>query len=269
MRMGLIERCWARVGGLDVHALVSAEPAPQERPAVVLVHGLGMSSRYMAPLARSLAPDFRVYAPDLPGFGLSDKPGHVLTIPELADALAGFLEAMGLRRAAFVGNSLGCEILIEFALRHPERVERLVLQGPTPDPKDRSALQQVMFLPVTGIFERWSLGWIALSEYLRSGISRCIGTFRHMTANRIENKLPKVAAPTLVVWGTRDYIVPRRSVERFAKLLPNGSLAVIPGAAHGMNYSHPEAFRKAMLPFLLGRERSTQGAGEEAGRRGR
>ncbi len=129
-----------------------------------------MSSRYMIPLARHLAPEIRVYAPDLPGFGLSDNPARALTVPELADALSAFMDAVGLRRAAFVGNSLGCEILVEFARRYPERVERLVLQGPTPDPEVRSVLQQVILFLITGLFERWSLAWVALSDYLRSGV---------------------------------------------------------------------------------------------------
>lgn len=90
------------VGGLNIHAQVSLGPVPRERSPVALVHGLGMSSRYMVPLAKHLAPDFRVYAPDLPGFGASDVPPRILTTPELADALAGFMDAVGLRRATFI-----------------------------------------------------------------------------------------------------------------------------------------------------------------------
>ncbi len=112
------------MGGLRLHALASVDPVPAGRAPVVLVHGLGVSSRYMRPLARHLATDFRVHAPDLPGFGRSDKPRRVLSIPELADRLAAWMEAAGPRRASLVGNSLGCEILVELALRHPERVER-------------------------------------------------------------------------------------------------------------------------------------------------
>ncbi|WP_292510847.1 alpha/beta fold hydrolase, partial [Methylobacterium sp.] len=66
-----------------VYARVSINPVPDNRLPVILVHGLGMSSRYMIPLARHLAPHFRVYAPDLPGFGLSDKPHRALTVREL------------------------------------------------------------------------------------------------------------------------------------------------------------------------------------------
>lgn len=250
-RHGLKSR-WISVAGLTLHALVSSEASPPGNGAVVLVHGLGMSSRYMIPLAKHLAPSFWVCAPDLPGFGLSSKPRHVLTVGELADALAAFVSGIGIQRAAFIGNSLGCEVLVEFALRYPERVERLVLQGPTPDPKDRLAIQMVTFFAITCLFERWSLGWIALTDYLRCGVPRYLATFRNMMEHLLEPKLPLVEAPTLIVWGTRDYIVPRRAVERYAKLLPNGYLAVVPGAAHGMNYSHPELLTRTVLPFLLG-----------------
>lgn len=249
-----IESRQLRVGKHRLHALVSRGPATPDRACVVLVHGLGMSSRYLRPLARRLARHFEVHAPDLPGFGRSDKPERILTVPELADALAQYMTAAGLARASFVGNSLGCEILVELALRHPDRVERLVLQGPTADPSDRSAFQKVLRLPITGIFERWSLGWVALVDYLRAGIRRNVVTFRNMIEHRIEPKLPMVKAPALIVWGTRDYIVPRRSVARFARLMPEGRLVVIPGAAHGMTYSHPDALCDAILPFLLSRE---------------
>lgn len=248
-----LESCWIGAAGFVFHALVSTRASLPHSGAVVLVHGLGMSSRYMVPLAEELMGSFRVYALDLPGFGLSSKPSHALTVPELADALADYVRAVGIERAAFIGNSLGCEVLIEFALRYPEYIERLILQGPTPDPKDRSAIQKVAFFAVTCIFERWSLGWIALTDYLRCGVPRYLATFRDMTNHLIEPKLPLVQAPSLVVWGTRDYIVPRRSVERYARLLPKGRLAVVPGAAHGMNYSNPKLFRDAVLPFLLGR----------------
>jgi pimeloyl-ACP methyl ester carboxylesterase len=71
---------------LEMHFRASPEELPERRPAVVLARGLGGSSRYMLPIAEHLALDLQVYAPDLPGFGLSDKPGHALTIRELADA---------------------------------------------------------------------------------------------------------------------------------------------------------------------------------------
>jgi pimeloyl-ACP methyl ester carboxylesterase len=239
------------VEGLKIFARVSVDPVPHDRLPVVLVHGLGMSSRYMIPLAEHLAPHVRVYAPDLTGFGQSGKPSRVLTVRELADALAALMQAVEIERAAFVGNSLGCEVLIELALAHPHCVERLVLQGPTPDPEARSIGRQIMGFFAIAPFERWSLGWVALTDYARGGVRRYLLTLRSMIDNPIGEKLPQVAHPTLVVWGTRDYIVPFAFVRKAASLLPNGSLVVIPGAAHGHNYSHPRAFAAVLLPFLL------------------
>ncbi|SFM10437.1 Pimeloyl-ACP methyl ester carboxylesterase [Methylorubrum salsuginis] len=240
-----------RVGGLTLHALASVGSVPDDRLPVILVHGLGMSSRYMIPLAAHLAPHLRVYAPDLPGFGLSDKPPRALTVRQLADALAAWMRELGLERAAFVGNSLGCEVLVELALVHPQRVDRLVLQGPTPDPEARGLARQIAGFFLIAPFERWSLAWVALRDYARSGVRRYLQTLRSMVDNHIGEKASRVSQPTLVVWGTRDDIVPHAFVTSLAASLPRGRLAVIPGAAHGINYSHPEALTAVLLPFLL------------------
>ena len=92
------------------------------------MHGYGMSSRYMMPLALELARDFAVYAPDLPGFGRSSKPRKVLDMVELADALAAWMACISLRRAVMVGNSMARQVIVEFAVRHSDRVDCLVLQ---------------------------------------------------------------------------------------------------------------------------------------------
>jgi pimeloyl-ACP methyl ester carboxylesterase len=91
---------------------------------VVLVHGLGMSGRYMMPTAERLTDFATVLVPDLPGFGQSDKPPQALTIAELADYLAWWMDAMNITRAVFVGNSFGTQIIVELAMRFPARVER-------------------------------------------------------------------------------------------------------------------------------------------------
>src|SRR3546814_16872650 len=95
-----------KVRGLPMHALVSRTYKAVDRLPVVLVHGLGMSSRYMAPTAQRLASDFRVFAPDLPGFGDSGKPDHILSVPELAAALAAWQSVCALSPAA-VGDRKG------------------------------------------------------------------------------------------------------------------------------------------------------------------
>jgi pimeloyl-ACP methyl ester carboxylesterase len=101
---------------------------------VVLVPGLVVSSYYMVPTLKRLAAYHPVYAPDLPGFGESEKPRRVLDVTGLCDSLAAWMREIGLERAALVGNSFGYQIIGDLAVRHPNRFERAVLQGPAMDP---------------------------------------------------------------------------------------------------------------------------------------
>ena len=133
---------WTPASGLRMHARVFGEQAPGG-PSVVLVHGLVVSGRYMVPAAERLAHDRRVFVPDLPGFGLSESPPCVLDVAGLSGTLSAWMEGIGLERATLVGNSMGCQVITELAARHPERVERAVLQGPTMDPRRRGVLGQV------------------------------------------------------------------------------------------------------------------------------
>ena len=136
---GWIESRWTKVGDLLMHARVSANPVPKESPRVVLVHGIGITSRYWIPTLIRLGLDFHVAAPDLPGFGKSGKPERTQTLPELADWLAAWMRAGKLEGAALVGNSFGCQIIAETVVRHPRLASRVVFQGPTTDPHGNSA----------------------------------------------------------------------------------------------------------------------------------
>jgi 2-hydroxy-6-oxonona-2,4-dienedioate hydrolase len=233
-----------------MHARV-ADAAPPGSPTVVLVHGLGVSSRYMIPTIRALARDCRAYAPDLPGYGRSPGPRDALTIPQLADALDAWLDAAGLDVPdVLLGNSMGCQILVDLAIRNPARVRRLVLVGPTMDREARSAAQQFGRLLVDSVREAPSQPFVVAYDYAVFGLRRFRQTFYDAIADPVEDKLPQVHAPTLVVRGERDPIVPQRWVEEFTARLPLGRLAVVPGAAHTVNYMAPEALGNLVRAFL-------------------
>ena len=238
------------VNGRRMHARVSGVAGG--RP-VVLVHGLVVSGRYMVPLMDGLVASHAVYVPDLPGFGRSEGPAHVPDVAGLADSLAAWMRAMGLSGAALVGNSMGCQVIVELALRHPGLVERAVLQGPTMDPRARSAPRQMGRLLIDTTREPLSLVAIEGLDLLRAGVGRSWRTFRHALRDPIEEKLPNVRVPVLVVHGSRDGISPRRWAEEVTRLLPNGELVVLPHAAHAANYSAPEEFARAVRSFLADR----------------
>jgi pimeloyl-ACP methyl ester carboxylesterase len=124
---------WTRVDGRRFHARHVGPEVATASP-VVCVHGVGVSSRYMVATMAELASTFDVYAIDLPGFGLTDRPPEVLDVVGLADALAGWIQAAGVGRPALLANSVGCQIAVDCALRYPDRVSRMVLVGPTIDP---------------------------------------------------------------------------------------------------------------------------------------
>jgi pimeloyl-ACP methyl ester carboxylesterase len=233
-----------------MHARVILNRAPAGSTPIVLVHGLGVSSRYLMPTAELLSAHARVYAPDLPGFGLSDKTRRTLNIPELADALAAWMKANEIERAIMLGNSLGAQIIVDFAVRYPERVERVVLVAPTIDPRARRFMRQFMRLLVDVLREPFSLYPIAAGDYLRAGLARAARTLKHALVDRIEDKLPLVRAAALVVRGGRDPIVPQQWVEDATASLPYARLVVIPRAAHAVNYNSPDELVLEVLRFL-------------------
>jgi 2-hydroxy-6-oxonona-2,4-dienedioate hydrolase len=241
---------WTHVDGLRIHYRTSKEVIPKGRPRIVLVHGLIVSSRYMVPILKRLARHYRIYAPDLPGFGKSEKPSRVLDVAGLSNALSKWMDAVGLEGATLVGNSMGCQIIANLAVRRPELVERAVLQGPTMDPHGRSVTRQAARFLLDVPREAPSLLGIELQDYLAAGTRRGWFTLRYALEDRIEENLPRLQAPALVVRGSRDPICPQRWAEELVQILPNGRLVVLSGAAHAANFGAPAEFAGVIREFL-------------------
>lgn len=237
--MSALHSVYTRTGRVRIHALVGG--LEHDAPPVVLVHGFGVSSTYFEPLARELAVDRPVLAPDLPGFGRSDRPVGVPGIRELAEALLAWLEATRVRGATFVANSMGCQVVVDLLVRHPGRATGVVLVGPTVDPRARSAVGQAGRLVVDCFREPPELVAIVVRDYAAFGLRRLVVTGRSALADRIETKLPGIRVPALVVRGEHDPLVPERWAEEAAALLPLGRLEVVAGAAHAAHYTAPRA----------------------------
>jgi len=243
---------WVEAGGLRLHALCGGRAEAGAGETIVLVSGLGVSSSYMAPALRELSADAEVYAPDLPGFGPSDKPAHTLSVPELADALAAWMTAAGVGRGVLIGHSFGCQIVADFAVRYPEGVSGAVLAAPTGDPRRRSALGQIFRLVLNAPREPVSLVPLVVRDYLRAGLVRGARTLSASLRDRVEEKLPRVGAPALVVRGSRDPIVSGRWAGEVARLLPRARLVTVEGVAHAVNYNSPGRFARVVREFARG-----------------
>jgi pimeloyl-ACP methyl ester carboxylesterase len=204
----------------------------------------------MVPTLKELARHYRIYAPDLPGFGKSEKPSLTLDVTGLSEALSAWMDAVGLEGAVLVGNSMGCQVIANLAVRRPELVEQVVLQGPTMDPHGRSVLRQVARLLLDMPHESPSLLGIELRDYLAAGTRRGWLTLRYALEDRIEENLPRLRVPALVVRGSRDPICPQRWAEEVVQILPKGRLVVLPGAAHAANFGAPTELVGAIREFL-------------------
>ncbi|GAB4217493.1 MAG: alpha/beta hydrolase [Roseiflexaceae bacterium] len=250
LQRGQLQSEWCKVGGWTIHARTGGGAAASGAPPLVLVHGAVMSSRYLVPTAALLAGEQRVYAPDLPGYGKSDKPPRALSMPQLADALAAWMRANRLEQAALLGNSMGCQVIAHLAVRHPALVGRAVLLGPTIDAQARNFPQQLARWLRDTPREAPSQGLVLLRDLWDCGLRRAVGLIRQTLRDRIEQQLPHMAAPTLVVRGAHDPLVPQRWAQEVTRLLPHARLLTLPGAAHTPNYGAPQALVRAVRPFL-------------------
>ncbi len=247
---GKLKSIWMKVNGASMHARLSENSVPPTASTVVLVHGLSVSSGYMVPTAVRLAAYYHVYLPDLPGFGKSAKPSHILTVPELADALADWMQEMGLPPAVLLGNSMGCQIIVNFALKYPERITHAVLVAPTMDPKVRSISQAALRLALDMPCEPLSFLPVLVREYLAAGLRRTLRTLQYAFADRMEEHLPRVQTPTLIVRGARDTIVGQEWTEQVHQLLPDSQLVVVRRAGHAVNFNSPDQLVRIVRSFL-------------------
>lgn len=241
---------WTMVDGLRVFARVSASPHKGTEP-IVLVHGLGVSSSYMTPLAKLLTTTHTVWAPDLPGYGRSDHPGRALNIPELAQSLGRWMDACGVGPAILAGNSMGCQIVAELAAVDPWRAKMVVLLSPTFDPAYRGIVRNVFHLYLDAWREPAGLVGLQAHDYWRNGPFRTIRTFYHARDHDMAARLREIAVPGLVMHGERDPIVSEKWARTVTKLLREGTLVTVPGAAHALNYDVPEAVAESMRSLVF------------------
>jgi pimeloyl-ACP methyl ester carboxylesterase len=232
-----LEPGWVIVDGQPMYHRHRADVAG-DGPVIVHVHGFGISGTYLEPTAALLAADYRTFVPDLPGMGRSIRPPRALDLPDLATALIHYLDAVGVDQAVFVGNSLGCPIIVEVAAEYPERIDRAVFVSPAGGPNNRPMHRALRQMALDGLREPPSMVPIAVRDYLRFGLLQGVSLFRAMTRYPTLERLQQLAAPTLVVAGARDPLVRIDRIRVLAEM-PHVRAVKVPGA-HALNFSAPQ-----------------------------
>ena len=242
---------WDVVDGVRVHGRVgNVARAGHGPPEVVFVHGLGMSTGYLEPtMLAAESRGFAVSGLDLPGFGETEVPGGgVLSLAELAAVLIGWFRTRGIASPIIVGQSHGCQVIVEAVAREPGLASALLLNAPTMLAEHRSVLAMFWRVAMDSPREPLALVPYVVRDYLRAGPRRLLATLEDALRDRIEDKLPRLEMPVMVVCGARDPVSPPAWGSRLASLAGSAVGVVptaatfrsVPGAAHAVPFSHPE-----------------------------
>lgn len=211
---------------------VIAESGVHTGPSYILLHGIGMGRRYWGALTDVLGTTGRVYALDLPGFGDAPEPETPLDMQQSGDLIAELVTGMRIPDPVLVGHSMGAQVAVEAAARHPDVFDVLVLISPTVNPEERGARIQAVRL----VQDLWGahlrvLGY-GVVYYLKAGPRWYFKTLRTMMDHQVEKTMPHVKARTLVIRGSEDKLCPRSWVDRIVAAIPGSRLVEVRGTGH-------------------------------------
>jgi pimeloyl-ACP methyl ester carboxylesterase len=244
-----VRRTSTRVGPYRIHAIELG----RDGRALVLLHGLCGSSAWWRRAAPAFAPHYRVVIPDVIGFGRTRCPGRMPSIAGLADCLQDWAVRRGLGQFDLAGHSMGGEIAIHLAARHPEAVRRLVLVDSAGIPRRLSPRQMLRFAADLVPPRRWGdplfLPIIA-GDTVAAGPRVVLRSISQILRDDVRPLLPSVRVPTLVVWGEHDTVVPLADAHTLASTIDGARLEIIAGAAHNPMIDRPAEFAERVLRFL-------------------
>ncbi|HEU5440732.1 MAG TPA: alpha/beta fold hydrolase [Ktedonobacterales bacterium] len=220
---------------------------------LVLVHGLSGSWLWWARNLRALSSRYQVYLLDLPGFGTQGGLGRPrFALDQTTHWLAEWMKSARVPRAHFAGHSMGGYITLHLAAHRPELVRRLVLAAPAVFPMRRSLFSEVT--PLVTALRRAAPSFLPILalDALRAGPLNLLRAATALLRADLHDQLRHVSAPTLLIWGQRDVLVPPAVGEHLRDELPDARLLAIPNAGHVVMYDRPRAFDEAALGFLAG-----------------
>lgn len=235
-------------------------------PTLVLVHGLGGDADQWAFCFEALAAEHRVVALELLGFGRSDKPNISYRIAGFVEVLDAFLQALGISHASLLGHSLGGWIAAVFALRFPDRIDKLVLNdacgmdsGAIKPPADLNistranlrAMLESMFYNKSLVTD--SLVDLAYSLHLERDDAPTVRSVLECFAQpdeKLDHHISNLKPPTLLLWGEQDAVTPLSLARHFEKLISGSRLEIIPNCGHFPALETPAEFTRRILQFL-------------------
>lgn len=236
---------------------------------VVLIHGLGASAERWENVIPILSRKFRVVAPDLLGFGHSDKPLVDYTPKFLAESLFNFLKTIGVKTPLMIGSSLGGRVVAEYALRYAKELEKIILVSPAgsikhPTPALVSYINAALYpneKVVKTAFELMGNNSEKVSEKIvKDFVERMqlpnakmafMSTLQSLeNDNAVTSRFDQISNPTLVIWGEIDSVIPINYAVDFTSSIKNCQYHVMKNCGHTPYVENPEEFTKIALNFF-------------------
>lgn len=231
----LIESLDFKIGEHKAHYLKAGSGPP-----VVLLHGGASDSRDWAETMTALNQSYTLYAPDMLGYGQSDRDKPAYYLSDFVDFISAFIQKLGLDSFYLVGHSLGGRVCLEIALQHPEKVHRLVL------------IDSAGFARLA----RWGRFLGAAAFFIRRALGRPQPYPRFLIKDgedkdwRCVDKLKRLNVPTLVIWSSRDPYYPLKEAIQAKKLIPGVRFEVFPGYGHAPHAKNRDYFNNLLLSYL-------------------
>lgn len=244
------------------------------RPLLTLVRGLGRSARYWAPVVPLLEPRFRILLIDNRGVGRSDAPPPPYSTKRMAADVVAVWDDAGIDVSHVFGMSLGGMIVQQLALRHGHRVDRVILGctthggGRASRTSWRSAVailraarmpaREAAYFMAPHLISPASLDahperieqWAEFAQMDPASVLGFLGQVSAALRHDTSDELPNITAPTLVLTGDDDRLIPCSNSERIAALIPDAELQFLPGAGHDFTSDQPEEAARAITEFL-------------------
>jgi pimeloyl-ACP methyl ester carboxylesterase len=259
--MNTIQSKTIKVDGLNVHYYTAGQGEP-----LVVIHGGGGDARTWRSNIGMLAEKYTVYAPDLPGYGGSQPLDGKYYVPELSDFVEKFTRSLGLEKFSLVGHSLGGGIALNYALKWPQKIKKLVLISSLCLGREIAFWVRFFSLPAFVRFVgaivsfgfkcvKWLLSHLNPAKYVlpltpASMTVGCSISNFHQQTLVLEKQLPEIKIPTLLVWGSRDPVVPVKHAYRAAEVIPDCQIAVFRNRGHNVHREELKKFSSVITDFL-------------------
>jgi len=268
---------WLDAGGISTRYLHSGS---EDQPALILLHGVGGHAEAYVRNLKAHAGHFSTWAIDMVGHGWSDLATADLEIRHYIDHLLRFMDAAGIEKTSLSGESLGGWVAARFAIDHPDRIQRLVLNtagGSQADPAVMAKIKELSMRAATDPsweFIRARLEWLMADKskvyddlvatrqamYSRGGMEA--GMRHNMILQEMEVRqrniiraedYARIQAPTLVLWTSDDPTADVSEGRRIASMIPGALFTVMDGCGHWPQFEDTPTFDRIHIDFLLGR----------------